>query len=341
MSQARHEEGIDLRAGSVPDFVARKRTPVLISLASIAGVGLLLSCIAVFWVNDPFVRVFLLTLILGGVSFYSLFQVQRTHDLLMATEFQNALFSSAIGISHKFCVILKRDGTITYLDQAFQELFPNFIQQPHRHLDIWLEQSKVAREEREEISQALLRGGYSKIICVMRTASEGYYKLVLSVEPIVRPHGFMLLRGREFIDKRSANDAPEAFQKFDQLNRSFISLFSQVVNGMNMAVCMMGPVGNIIYANRVLEQWLGFTEGEIISCGFTFKDIMQVERDLGNLQEMEDKEIPIHLQMKHGGTLRVFLSQRVIRDESNKILGCVALMHSLSNNPVPTTNAGF
>lgn len=336
MAKDEVSDNMDLRAGAVPDFVARRRSPVLFTVVVITGVCFLLSCIFLFLIENTLWRVVLLATTFAAFCSYALIKIQHTHDLLMATEFQNALFSSAIGISHKFCVIMKQDGTITYLDQAFQELFPSFVQQGKRHVDVWLEQSKVAREEREEIVQALKRDGFSKIICVMRTANEGYYKMVLSVEPIVRPHGFVLLRGREFIDKRAVGDAPEAFQKFDQLNRSFISLFSQVVNTMNMGVCMMGPVGNIIYANKILEGWLGFTEGEIISSGFQLRDILHNEREAHDMKNPEDIEAPTYLQMKHGGTLRVFLSQRVIRGEDNKVLGAVALMHSLTSaNPIP------
>ena len=168
----------------------------------------------------------------------------------------------------------------------------------------------------------------------MRTPSEGYYKLVISVEPIVKPHGFVLLRGREFIENRSSAGAPDVFQKFDNLNRSFVSLFSQAVATMNMGVCMTGPVGNILYANSIIEQWLGFAEGEIVSCGFKLQDIVQYDRE-GEFVEPEDMEVPVHLQMKHGGIMRVFLSQRVIRDEKKKVLGCVALLHSLTSNPIP------
>ena len=326
---------MDLRAGSMSDFVVRRRRPTLVTLAVVTLATLAGSLALAFLVTSKTLLALSLAMLIGAASWYAIYAIQQTQDLLMATEFQNALFSSAIGISHKFCLILKHNGTITYLDRAFQDMFPNFFSQPHRTIDVWLNQSKVAPEEKDEIIQAVAKGGFSKIICVMRTPGEGYYKLVISVEPIVKPQGFVLLRGREFIENRSSAGSPDVFQKFDTLNRSFISLFSQVVGTMNMGVCMTGPVGNILYANGVIEKWLGFSDGEIVSCGFKLQDIIQYDREGHDLAEPEDLEVPVHLQMKHGGIMRVFLSQRVIRDEKKKVLGCVALLHSLTSNPIP------
>ena len=335
MPLSKTSSSADLRSAALPDFIARRRIPPVVVLAGVLSAVLLVVLALVLLVPDRAYLAICLTVLIGAAVFYVTTTVQRAYDLLIATEFQNTLFSSAIGISHKFCLIMKQDGTITYLDRAFQEMFPSFFQQPHRTLDVWLEQAKVAREEREEILAALERGGFSRVVCVMRTSGDGYYKLVLSLEPIVRPHGFILLRGREFIENRATADAPGVFQKFDQLNRSFISLFSQVVSTMNMGVCMAGPAGNILYANRVLEQWLGFGDGEIISCGFNLSNIIQLERDPRDYIELIDREAPVQLQMKHGGIVRVFLSQRVIFDDQKKVLGCVALLHALGDT-VPT-----
>ncbi|NBX04157.1 MAG: hypothetical protein EBR02_08915 [Alphaproteobacteria bacterium] len=324
----------ELRSATAPDFISRRRIPGAFMFASIFFATLIVVALLVFVIKNLLLLVFLITVIIGVAAWYATFTLQRQQDLLLATEFQNALFSSAIGISHKFCLIIKQDGVITYLDRPFQDMFPAFMQQPQRTLDALLDQAKVAREEREEILTAVESGGFSRIICVMRTSGDGYYKLVLSVEPIVRPHGFILLRGREFVENRSSDNAPGVFQKFDQLNRSFISLFSQVVSTMNMGVMMTGPAGNILYANTVIERWLGFADGEIVSCGFNLSNIIQLDRDAKDYVELMDREVPVQMQMKHGGIVRMFLSQRVIHDDQNKLLGCVALLHALSSTTI-------
>jgi len=313
-------------AGGVPDFAARKRYPAVVTLMMVMVVTLLICILLSLLVQNRTLLVAALFAIIGGAGWYATLAVQRSYDLLLATEFQNALFSSAIGINHKFCLIIKQDGMITYLDRAFQDMFPAFLRQPQRTLDVWLDHSKVTREDREEILASIERGGFSKVIFVVRTGHDEFHKIVMSVEPILRPHGFILLRGREFIEKRSSEGMDSAFQQFDMLNKSVVTLFSHVVGTMNMGMYMTGPLGNIIYTNSVLDQWLGFADGEIISCGLSLKDI--IHPDSGpHAVAIENREMPIMLQAKHGGKVTSFLSQRVIRDDHGKITGCSALLH--------------
>ena len=49
------------------------------------------------------------------VDNYAEIQLQRSRDMVLSTEFQNALFASALGINNKFCLIIKRDGNIHML----------------------------------------------------------------------------------------------------------------------------------------------------------------------------------------------------------------------------------
>lgn len=310
---------------SIPDFAIRRRNPAVVTLFFVLF-GVMVLCLALSMiVQERTTLMLILFIIISSAAWYATLAVQRSYDLLMATEFQNALFSSAIGVNHKFCLIIKQDGIITYLDRAFQDMFPNFLRQSQRTVDVWLDHGKVAREDREEIFATIERGGFGKVIFVVRTAGDEYHKIVMSVEPILRPHGFILLRGREFVEKRVNDGTPSGFQKFDQMNKTVVSLFSQVVGTMKMGIYMTDPMGNLIYANPVLEQWLGFNEGEIVSGALALKDIISNDGSL-RLSDLEDAEATVLMQKKHGGMLKTSLSQRVIRDEAGRVTGSSALV---------------
>lgn len=311
---------------SVPDFVIRRRSPAIVTLFVVLFITLILCMGLSVIVHDRTVLMMALFIIISSSAWYATLAVQRSYDLLMATEFQNALFSSAIGVNHKFCLIIKQDGVITYLDRAFQDMFPNFLRQATRTVDIWLEHGKVAREDREEIFAAIERGGFGKVVFVIRTAGDEYHKIVMSVEPILRPHGFILLRGREFVEKRMGDGMAGQFQQFDQLNKTVVSLFSQMVGDMNVGVYMTDAVGNMLYANSVLEHWLGFAEGEIVACSLSLKDMVEGDR----IGEVHDREQYILMQKKHGGLVKLSVNQRVTRDESGKVTGCSALVRQVA-----------
>lgn len=306
---------------NVPDFIVRRRSPAVLTLAVVLF-GTLIACIGIaFTIDDRTHLMMLLFSLIGAAAWYATLTVQRSYDLLMATEFQNALFSSAIGINHKFCLIIKQDGVITYLDRAFQDMFPNFLRQSNRTVDSWLEHGKVSREDREEIMAAIDRGGFGRAIFVMRSAGDEYHKIVMSVEPILRPHGFILLRGREFVEKRTDESTPHN----DRIQKASLALFSRITSKVNLGMFTAGALGNITYINPVLENWLGYPNGEVISSGLALKDIVLGD-DTGVIRELADREEAVSLQKKDGSKISAVLHQQVVKDDNGKVAAAAGLI---------------
>ena len=75
------------------------------------------------------------TLSIGSLTWLTIYFSARLRDLVLATEFQNAMLASAAQLSTRFCLITKRDGSIVYVDPGFQKLFPHFMQSNDRNID--------------------------------------------------------------------------------------------------------------------------------------------------------------------------------------------------------------
>lgn len=312
------------------DFVIRKRVPPIWQLFALFVV-VLFTGISILVLNvDKGMVIFLLCVLLGVLGWYVILQIQRSRDLVLATEFQNALFASALGINNKFCLIIKREGNIIYMDRSFQEMFPDFPNERHLSIASLLKHGHVAPEEKEKIFSAVDQGVYSKVIFDIRAADKHFHKVVMSIEPIVRPAGFILLRGREFIETRRSGNVDSDFRHNPLLNKSSITLFSYVMDKMNMGVYMTDPTGNLIYANPTLEQWLAFNEGEVMSGNLSLKDIVHQERAMQGAISPDNFEGEVMLQKKLGGLMKAFVNQKVIRSEQDKVLGCVALVHYIT-----------
>ena len=315
------------------DFVIRQRIPTIVKMLGLFSACLMTSIMLLVLVLDKGAVIAWLTVVIGALGWYVLVQIQRSRDLVLATEFQNALFASALGINNKFCLIIKRDGSIVYMDRAFQALFPEFTSERHLSIATLLGHGQVAAEERQMIFDGIDRGTFAKVIFDIRAADRHFHRVVMSIEPIVRPAGFILLRGREFVEKRSNETAasPE-FKHNPLLNKSGITLFSYIMDKMDMGVYMTDPTGAVIYANPLLEQWLSFNEGEIMSGNLSLKDIVYQEKThSGGPITPEDFEGEAALMKKIGGQMRVFINQKVIRSDTDKMLGCVALVHYISH----------
>lgn len=319
---------LDFGDSGVRDFVIRKRIPTIPQLFIIFLSAILIAISVAVSITDKVALISILLILSITLGWYVIIQIQRNRDLLLATEFQNALFASALGLNNKFCLIIKRDGTIIYLDRSFQDMFPDFLRQPRRSIDILLEQGRVSREDSAKIFRAVEQGVYEKVIFDIRGAGNQFYKIVMSIEPIIRPTGFTLLRGREYIESRVEDESPAAAASYGALNKSTITLFSHVMDTMNMGVYMTGPLGNIIYANPILESWLGYKEGEITLKNISLQDLVHTTNPRTESIEPDNYEGEIMLQKKTGGMMKCFINQKIIRNDQGKMMGCTALVHN-------------
>lgn len=322
---------MDLSDSGAKDFVVRKRAPTIMQMLLIFASVLVVSVSVTVSVIDRMALVTILLIMMGAVGWYVIVQLQRGRDLVLATEFQNALFASALGINNKFCLIIKRDGNIVYLDRAFQQMFPEFLKITHRTVDNLLQYGKVQPDDKRKIFNAIERDVFDKVIFEIRGSDNHFYKIVMSIEPILRPSGFILLRGREFIEQRSAaKDISTALTQTPMLNKSNIALFSHVMDTMNMGVYMTDPKGNIIYANPVLEHWLAFNEGEITSSSLSLQDLFYQGGKRVDHIEPDNYEGEVTMQKKIGGSLKVFINQKILRD-NDKVMGCTAIVHNITD----------
>ena len=321
------------RKDAPSDFMPRDRKPTVFELMLIFVFALALSVSLPVFILDKMMLIFWMCLMLSLAGWYVIVELTRSRDLILATEFQNALFASALGFNNKFCLIIKREGSIVYMDNGFQKMFPELVRERMISIAGMLKHGKVATIDKEKIFSALDRGVYDKIIFDIRTSDNQTVKIVMSLEPIIRPSGFILLRAREFVEQRSREGAP-AEPKVQNtgnplLTKSSITLFAYIMDRMNTGVYMTDPTGMIIYANRLTEQWLGYRESEIITTNLTLKDIVhQGSSDPGTISP-ENFEGEVTLRKKEGGLIKAFINQKVILGDEDKLLGCVALINNI------------
>jgi PAS domain S-box-containing protein len=315
--------------GASRDFVIRRRYPAIYHLAAVFFSIMLAVTSLSTSVEDRVTMVVSVAAILLIAGWYVISVIQKNRDLVLATEFQNALFASALGISNKFCVIIRKDGTIIYLDRSFQEIFPDFLKQPRRTIDALFDIGKVSKEEANKVFSAIEQGVYSKVVFDIRGVGNEYHKVIMSIEPILRPSGYVILRGRDFIESRSNQDVQANMMT---INKSSITLFSHVMDAMEMGVYMVNPSGDMVYVNPTLEKWLGYQDGEIARNNMSLQDIILHHVTRSDRIQPENYEGEISLQKKTGGMMKAFINQKIIRDETGRMLGCTALVHQYSES---------
>lgn len=146
--------------------------------------------------------------VLSASLIYGMLRLQNQRDLLLVSEFQNAMLASAARVQSRFCLICTRDGGIVYFDPGFQRLFPSAVKRTQSLDDLVLEET-FPMELRQEVNQFLQaeKGG---MMVIPLTTTEGTKKYVLHLDLLPKPKGYFLLRGREFIEKRTGEPAIQA-----------------------------------------------------------------------------------------------------------------------------------
>ena len=188
----------DFRISSVKDFKIRKRSSGFLELfmlclaIGIIGMGMSLG------LYDKLALLSIFYTVGGFISLYIAIQVRRNHHLVQSTEFLNALFASAIGDRYKFGLIVNTDGKIVYFNRAFQELFSDFVQKGDRAIKTWFKMGKVTELEITKIMESVAQEHADKVVVQIQDVL-----YTLTIEPISRPAGFALIRGRALVEENA------------------------------------------------------------------------------------------------------------------------------------------
>lgn len=318
------------RTAQHSDFVSRRYNPSLVKIMLLFFAALGACICVVSLLLRPFEMVVVLTILLGALGAYVISKLQNTRDLVVTTEFQNALFASALSSGCRFCCIIARDGGISYMDQGTQRLFEDLLKERQLTLATLLKLGKVPVMEQDKILDIVSKGTRSQVVCEMRGHDNRLHQLILSIEPIKRPSGFFLMRARDYVEERdnarSAGAPKVAINPL--LSKSTIGMFAHVMDRMGMGLYMIDMAGNLLYANPQLERWLGFNEGEVTAGNFSMRDVLHgiTAADSMNPGDFEGEH---SLVQKQGGLIKAYINQKIVYGDANKPLGCVALITNI------------
>lgn len=259
----------------------------------------------------PLLTAFLMT----ALGAYVVIRNQQLLDLVMATEFQNLLFAQSLGIGYAFSIIVKRDGTILYVNDGLREQFAQQDFSESRALDKVFMSGNVAGPDRERVLGSIYNMTADHLMLAITDAKGVPREFMLTVEPLHRPPGYLLLRGRQFTDTRTGfQQLPEGLraapaEKFDHLLRT-----------TPVALYLCDPFGKIEYANTAFES----ITGQRVRGGAV--TVASILAEIGGREVQDDYTVSeyageVTLRVSGGGNLPGLLFQSLLRDESGKVVG--------------------
>lgn len=311
---------------ATPDFIRRKRNGSLLKSFAIYFV-ILVSLVSYAFIknyhNHDIVLVILLTVAVSTLILHALYSIQKSLDLIMAVEFQNALFTSALNLRVDFTLILQRNGSIVYVDRGFREIFPEVRTIDDKVLDYLTENMRMDSRTKDRFFNAMRNYDYEQIMVEFAREEGQFEKYMLYMSPLPRPQGFFMIQARRFVEVRNAGDAKPGPMPLNLSARTMIESFPS-------AAYMLDEEGRILQCNSELAKLLGYKNPR--ECLADMTDLSSLTtRPEALLIDYKPQAYDgsIDLTQRDGTPLRVSLRQNPLM-AGEKIIGALGLVQHAS-----------
>ncbi|HEU5046918.1 MAG TPA: PAS domain-containing protein [Rickettsiales bacterium] len=304
-------------------FVVRNRVPRTLFIVIIFLAAFDLICFTAYLTNDTSVNAIFLTVLLlsisalCGLTFYF---INRFRRLILVTEFQTAMLASAAQIGTRFCFIVNTEGMIFYVDPGFQKTFPAFMDSGDRTLWELLAFMETPADLTQKVLNSLKGGKSDHIILSFKDRENLPVTAVMNIDVITRPRGYFIIRGRNYIEKRSEVKSNEGNQDLQYVAQTL----AHAVSTLPQWLLVADSVGRIVSINETFEQWLGYGYGEIAAAKLPIRQIFhQYGHNDTGVMLLEDYQGEVVLRKKDLTLLAARLHQKVLM-AAGKTLGISA-----------------
>lgn len=299
----------------IPDFI-RRRHGIPLALLIFGYVALLVAVGISLYVMTPEIlsqegAVILASLcfsgigILGAISIYS---VHHSRDIIMATEFQNALFASALRMDSEFSLIIKEDGQTVYSDSKFHRQFSKDISKGGHGLDIILDHQGLTRHDREKLTSALHTGFPEKVPFQLEKNRNRVEQVALTIEPLVVDDG-----GDQFAETHlmlNPLDRPFGYYYVSGSKKGYLSEYENLLSNLEIGFYVTRNDDTFIHINQSFANLLGYSRSEIFANRMVLSDIIFRIDDADNPLE-EDYQNEVVIRKQDGTSVCVYLKQVV------------------------------
>ena len=302
------------------DFVPRERQgQIRRLLTAFVVIGLIILACAYLPVLShianytPLIAVVLLAIL----CLYATARSQLDLDLVMAAEFQNMLYSQALSVGSAFTLIVRRNGNIVHASDGLANVFPNFNYANSQALAGLFEQGTVRTIDRERLMAALHSGGTERLIFPVISQYTEKKDYIITIEPLARPAGFSIIRGREYHGKRTGmQNLPDA------LRGTSADKLDHLLATTPIAHYTTDQYGRFEYVNPAFEQLFGYAPHAIIESKLALHHLYFSlgEKLLTEEYTVGDYTGPASIVTK-SGRKQAEVQQAVIRDSHGKALG--------------------
>lgn len=266
--------------------------------------------------------------VIGPLTWFTVYFSQQNRDMLLAAEFQNALFSAAARLKTKFVMIVKQDGTIFYYDRGFQKVFPETGSRGTLMIDKIFSSQQIAPVEAEKLYRALEENHSATVFIHLPNEQGEEQKVIITVDPLPRPNGFFIVRGRDYVVKRyERSSATQSSMVPIGDNPQLANIASHMLHTIPYGLYTTDAEGNILFMNYRMETWLGYNQNEAASRKLSLINIIP-QQNTATAESLlqRDCEGEVQFKSKDGRVVQLHVQQEISKDASGKLIGSVAVL---------------
>jgi PAS domain S-box-containing protein len=311
------------------DFVPRERqtlTRTLVLAFALAAATIFIAAYTPVLGANAIYAPLIAILLVALLGLYAVYHAQRATDLVMAAEYQTMLFTQAFSLGSSFGMIVRRDGTIIYASDGVKNVFPHFDYAQSQVLEGIFEQGTVRKIDRDRIMNAIHSKSNERLVFSVMGQYTEKKDYIMTVEPLPRPSGFCMLRGREYLGQRSGLTLLP-----DSLHSTSIEKVEALLSTTQAALYATDAYGKFEYVNPAFEQLFGYAAGEIIESKLSLHHLFF---SFGAATVTEEYGISNYsgsttIIRNHGVYHQAVVNQNALRDPTGKVTGAVGTLVAL------------
>lgn len=301
------------------DFKIRERRPslptILITFLFTFGLICILAS-SMDSIGGVYVFAPIIFTLLALIGWFVIHVTQVNRDLVLVTEFQNALFSAVANINSLFLLIVKSNGTITYHSNEYKKLFANSRKYGFTSLDSLLDNDGIGEESANKI-RAAMEDERPEVVHGNLVDVEGNrHEVRLSLRPIARPSGYFLISCSP-LRRRMADSQTQSGQN------AIIAPVMSAINSAAMPICIFSKSGAALFVHHDIEKWLGYDVGEIMKSKLSLSTLIQHDNAGYGTGNFEGE---VTFKKRSGAPARAFVLQRVFTDSDGNAAGCCSII---------------
>ena len=266
-------------------------------------------------------------LLMALLCLYVVYHEQIILDLVLSTEYQNLLFSKALELGSSFFMIVRRDGTVVHSSDGLADILPGFNYPQSQALDGLFTLGTVRKTDRERIMSAIYSQTNEHLVFPIIAQYQTPKDYIITVEPMPRPAGFCVVRGREYLGQRKS-----LLRLPDSLSATSMDMLEHLLATTSVGHFTTDSYGLFEYVNPAFETMLGYAPGEVVESKLSLHHLFFSFGAFALTEEysLGDYAGPAIIAMKNGARSNVSVRQLVVRNAHAKAMGATGTIVAIA-----------